>query len=52
LMVNRRKAIDIGERKGIWLPQVDDLRTQYKKGAPFGVRFGCLPQTIQKGTPF
>jgi hypothetical protein len=27
LMVNRRKAIDIGERKGIWLPQVDDLRT-------------------------
>jgi hypothetical protein len=28
------------------------LKTQYKKGAPFGVRFGCLPQTIQKGTPF
>ena len=29
-----------------------DTKTQYKKGAPFGVRFGCLPQTIRKGTPF
>src|SRR5882724_13648639 len=27
------------------------LATQYKKGAPFGVGFGCLPQSLQKGTP-
>jgi len=26
--------------------------TQYKKGAPFGLRFGWLSQTIRKGTPF
>src|SRR6202521_4685118 len=28
----------------------DDTPTQYK-GSPFGVGFGCLPQSLQKGTP-